>query len=238
MSARRSLENNADRAKAAAAAIVVNLILAIALITGLALHNERRREEILETFDVAVPPPPAPPPPVIEEQQATDAKNRSEGAPGKKSEPSPVVERPSPIPRPSPVVAAPTAGTGSAASAGNADRGVGPGAGGSGSGRGGGGSGTGGIGTEARLLGGNRSRLPSRMLRDIPQQGGFAHLLLSVGTSGTVTSCDVLTSSGFPTIDEALCSVMRRGSRWQPARDRAGQPITVKVRYTATWSKD
>lgn len=236
MSARRSLENNADRAKAAAAAIAVNLVLALALITGLALHIERRREEILETFDVAIPPPPSPP--AIRKRQATEAKNQSEGAPGKKSQQSPVVARPSPIPRTSPVVAAPTPGTGSETLAGNANRGVGPGAGGSGSGSGGGGAGAGGISTEARLLGGNRSRLPSRMLRDIPQPGGFAHLLLSVGTSGTVTNCDVLTSSGFPAIDEALCSVMRRGSRWQPARDRAGQPIPVKVRYTATWSKD
>jgi protein TonB len=86
-------------------------------------------------------------------------------------------------------------------------------------------------------LGGNRSRLPSRLLRDIPRPGGYAHLLLTVGTVGKVTGCEVLTSSGFEVIDQALCDVMIRNSRWQPARDRAGQPITVKVRYTATWNK-
>jgi hypothetical protein len=31
---------------------------------------------------------------------------------------------------------------------------------------------------------------------------------------------------------------MIRQSRWSPARDRQGRPITVKVRYVAVWSKD
>ena len=234
MSARRSLETNADRAKAAAAAVAVNLFLGLALITGLALRDERRREEMLETFDVALSPPP---PPAIEEKTAENAKRDPQGAPGRKAEPSPVVALPSPIPRPTPVIAAPTPGAGNAASSGNSDRGTGPGAGGTGTGTGGGGSGAGGIGSEARLLGGNRSRLPSRMLRDIPQSGGYAHLLLTVGAAGRVTGCEVLTSSGFEVIDQALCGVMIRNSRWQPARDRAGQPLTVKVRYTATWNK-
>lgn len=221
--------------KAAAAAVAVNLFLGLALITGLALRDERHHEDMLETFDVALPPPP--PPPAVE-KKPSQAKREPEGAAGKKSEPSPVVAPPSPIPRPTPVLVAPNPGTGSAPSSGNSNRGTGTGAGGSGSGRGGGGAGVGGIGSEARLLGGNRSRLPSRMLRDIPQPRGYAHLLLTVGVSGKVTACEVLTSSGFDVIDQALCGVMTRSSSWQPARDRAGQPITVKVRYTATWSKD
>jgi hypothetical protein len=53
-----------------------------------------------------------------------------------------------------------------------------------------------------------------------------------------VTACEVLTSSGFNVIDKALCDVMLRSSRWQPARDRDGREIAVNVRYTATWSKD
>ena len=87
-------------------------------------------------------------------------------------------------------------------------------------------------------MGGNRSRLASSLVRALPQDGGYAHLLLTVGPTGWVSGCEVLTTSGYGSIDEALCGVMTRNSRWQPARDRAGQPITVKVRYTATWSKN
>ena len=235
MSSRHSFETRSDRARAAAAAIAVNLFLGVAFVTGLALRSEQRGDDTLETFDVIVPPPE---PPVVERESASSSKSEAEGAVGKKAEPSPVVALPAPIPRPSPIIAAPAPGIGSAVSTGNADRGTGPGAGGSGSGSGGGGSGAAGIGSEAKLLGGNRSRLPSSLLRAVPQQGGYAHLLLTVGEAGRVTGCDVLTSSGFPAIDQALCGVMVRNSRWKPARDRAGQPIAVTVRYTATWSKN
>ena len=232
---RRSLESRSERAQAALAAIAVNLFLGIAFVTGLALRAERQRSEALETFDVI--PPPSPPEPIAEPRPAEEAEAEPAGAAGKKAEASPVVALPTPIPRPSPVVAAPIPGTGNAPSSGNADRGTGPGAGGSGSGSGAGGSGAGGIGTEAKLLGGNRSRLPSSLVRPLPQDGGYAHLLLTVGPAGKVSGCEVLTTSGYGAIDQALCGVMTRNSRWQPARDRAGQPITVKVRYTATWSK-
>lgn len=232
---RRSLATRGERARAAAAAIAVNLFLGVAFVTGLALREERRATESLETFDVAIPPPP---PPAIEQPEEEDKAPESEGAEGRRAEASPVVAQPSPIPRPTPVVSAPVPATGSSASSGNAERGTGPGSGGSGSGSGGGGSGGGGIGTEARLLGGNRSRLPSGLLRSIPQERGYAHLLLTIGPDGRVPGCDVLMSSGFPAIDQALCSVMVSQSRWSPARDRAGQPIPVKVRYTATWSKN
>jgi hypothetical protein len=53
-----------------------------------------------------------------------------------------------------------------------------------------------------------------------------------------VTDCSVLQGSGSAEVDQALCGLMVRQSRWAAARDRQGRPITVKVRYTATWSKD
>lgn len=222
-----------ERAKAALGAVLVNGALGLAFLTGLALrHDERRREAPLETFDVTVPPPP---PEVAVEPKPDSPKPEPEGAAGRKA--SQVAAPPTPLPTPQPAPERPS--TGSAATSGNADRGSGPGAGGTGSGSGGGGAGSGGgIGSEARLLGGNRARLPSSLLRTIPQERGYAHLLLSVGPAGRVTGCDVLTSSGFAAIDQALCAVMVQRSRWQPARDRAGEPITVQVRYTATWSRD
>ncbi|HEX6218991.1 MAG TPA: energy transducer TonB, partial [Sphingomicrobium sp.] len=63
-------------------------------------------------------------------------------------------------------------------------------------------------------------------------------LWLTVAESGRATECSVLQSSGDAQVDQALCSLMLRQSRWAPARDRQGRPITVKLRYTATWRKD
>lgn len=233
---RRGLATRGERARAAAAAIAVNLFLGIAFVTGLALREDGRPADSLETFDVALPPPP--PPPVVEKPQAVEAAPKKEGAEGRKAEASPVVAQPSPIPRPTPVVAAPMPAAGTQASAGAGERGSGPGSGGSGTGGGGGGDGGGGLGSEAQLLGGNRARLPSSLLRTIPQERGYAHLLLTVGPEGRVGGCEVLTSSGYAAVDQALCGVMMSRSRWAPARDRAGRPVTVKLRYTATWSKN
>ncbi len=101
--------------------------------------------------------------------------------------------------------------------------GTGPGAGGSGTGRGGGGSGGGGgIGAEARLLGGNSAKLPSRLLRVFAADRGYGHLLLTVAEAGRVTDCSVLQSTGDARVDQALCNLMIRQSRWEPARDRQG----------------
>jgi protein TonB len=232
MTRHRFAQTGRERAQALVAAIAINLGLGAAFVAGLAFRAEQRGERVIDMFDISLPPPP---PPTAIERPKADAPNKPEGAAGKKAEASPVVALPSPIPAPSPVVAAPVPAQGNAASAGAATAGSGPGAGGSGSGAGGGGSG--GIGTEARLLGGHRARLPRALLRAIPQDQGYAHLLLTVGTAGRVTNCRVLTSSGYPAIDAALCDVMVNQSRWSAARDRAGRPIAVDIRYTGTWTK-
>ena len=187
-------------------------------------------------IDVKQLPEPEPPPP-----EEPGRAEQEEGAAGKKAEPTPV-ETPKPrieVPAKPPVAAAPVAGTGSATTAGAATAGTGPGAGGSGTGRGGGGGGGGGgIGTEARLLGGNSSRLPSRLLRGFAADRGYGHLWLTISESGQVSDCSVMQSTGDAQVDQALCGLMMRQSRWSPARDRQGNPISVKLRYTATWNKN
>lgn len=188
-------------------------------------------------IDIEKPPDPQPPP-----EETVGRIEWEEGAAGRKAEPTPIVA-PKPmieIPAKPPVAAAPIAGTGSATTAGASTAGTGPGAGGSGSGRGGGGSGGGGggIGSEAKLLGGNSAKLPGRLLRPFAVDRGFAFLLLTIAESGRVTDCSVIQTTGEAPVDEALCNLMIRQSRWEPARDRQGQPISVKVRYTATWKKD
>lgn len=220
-----------DRAKSAAAAAAIHVVFGAAFLTGLALQPERGVNDSLKTFDVKEPPPP--PPPTIESTQQK-AKQLPALA-GESADPSPVVAPPARIPTAQPIAAVPIAGTGSSSNAGADASGSGTGAGGSGTGRGGHG---GGIGTEARLLSGHRARLPRQLLRPFAADGGYAHLLLTVSNSGRVTACGVTQGTGSADVDQALCQVMIQQSRWSVARDTLGRPITVHVRYTATWSKN
>jgi protein TonB len=226
-----------DKAKA-----IVGVAIVYAMLVGAALLMPSdsplgvRESDPTVLIDVKEIPQPQPPPP-----EEPGKANLEEGAAGRKAEPTPIVA-PEPaiaLPAKPPVVAAPVAGTGSAATAGAAETGTGPGAGGSGTGRGGGGSGGGGgIGTEARLIGGNSAKLPSRLLRPFTADRGYGYLTLTVGETGRVTDCGVVQSTGNAEVDQALCNLMIRQSRWEPARDRQGNAISVKVRYTATWTKN
>ena len=233
----RANPSRPDRAKAIAAVVAVHAAIGALILASPGTVSMITESDPTVLIDIREPPPPPPPQP----QPQADRAKEEEGAAGRKAEPTPVVA-PKPrivVPAKPPVVAAPVAGTGASASAGAATSGTGPGAGGSGSGRGGGGSGDGGgIGAEARLLGGNSSRLPAHLLRQFAADRGYGHLWLTISERGRVTDCNVLQTTGDARVDQALCSLMIRQSRWAAARDRRGNPITVKVRYTATWSKD
>ncbi len=233
----RAEPSPSDRVKAIASVVAIYALMLGALLlvrTDAPTRMDGGDPTVL--IDVKELRPPEPPP-----ETDPGKAEEEEGAAGKKAEPTPVVA-PKPaiqIPARPPVVAAPFAGTGSATTAGAATTGTGPGAGGSGTGRGGGGSGGGGgIGSDVRLLGGNSAKLPSSLLRVFAADRGYAHLWLTVVETGRVTDCNVLQSTGDSQVDQALCSLMIRQSRWAPALDKQGRPISVKVRYTATWSKD
>jgi len=232
----RARPSRADRFKAVAG---VTLVYAVMIGALLLVRNDtsRRAAEISPPVLIDIQEPPPPPPPQIESGKAKD----EEGAAGKRAEPTPVVA-PEPrivLPAKPPVVAAPVAGTGSSPNAGAATAGTGPGAGGSGTGRGGGGTGGGGgMGSDARLLGGNSARLPARLLRQFAADRGYAFLWLTIADTGRVTDCSVLQGTGNAELDQALCAMMVRKSRWAAARDTLGRPITAKVRYTATWYKN
>ena len=237
MSRYRAEPSRPDKAKAVAGVVVVYAVIvgaALMMPSDSPLRQAENEPTVL--IDVKQPPEPQPPP-----EEDPGKAEEEEGAAGKKAEPTPIVA-PKPVielPAKPPVPAAPIAGTGSATTSGAATTGTGPGAGGSGTGRGGGGSGGGGgIGSEARLLGGNSARLPSRLLRVFTADRGFGHFWLTISESGRVTGCSVMQTTGDAQVDQALCSLMIRQSRWAPARDRQGRPIPVQLRYTATWSKD
>jgi periplasmic protein TonB len=231
----RSHPSRPDRAKAIAGVVAVYAVIVGAMLLVRTDTSPRTVESIPPVL-IEVTEPPIPPP-----QPEPGKAKEEEGAAGKKDEPTPIVA-PQPkivIPAKPPVAAAPVAGTGLSPNAGAATAGTGPGAGGSGTGRGGGGSGgAGGIGSDARLLGGNSAKLPSHILRQFAADRGFGFLLLTISETGRVSDCNVLQSAGSPEVDQALCNLMLRKSRWAPARDKQGNPISVKLRYTATWSKD
>lgn len=223
-------QSRPEKAKAAAAAVVIHLAIGAAFLTGLATDVAQRQTDALQTFDVAPPPPP-----VINVEPDDSAPSGDPGESGRKAEPTPVVA-PEPeiaVPATPPIAAAPIAGQGAAPSAGAAAAGTGTGAGGRGQGLGGSG-----IGTEARLLSGNRSGIAGRLLRQLGDDRGYAHLLLTVAATGRVTECKAIQGSGSAEVDRHLCGIMIRQSRWAPARDLQGRPLTVQVRYTSTWSRD
>ncbi len=235
-----------NRAKAAALVVVLHVALGFALVLGLAGDRVRHVVEGLATFDVREAPPPAelPPPPRAQPEAAQD----EAGTPDLRATPAPVVA-PDPalrLPVPSPVPTSdertPIAGADASAGA-AAVPGAGRGAGGAGSGLGGGGTGAagtgqgGGLGSPARLVGGNRARLPSSFLRALGIPRGQASLLLTIAPTGQVLDCRVTAGSGSAELDGELCRIMLNQSRWEPARDRSGRPVTVQVGYTSTWNR-
>lgn len=232
----RAEPSRSDKAKAIAGVFLVYVAIVSAVLMMPADSPTTIREsEPAVLIDVREMPEPQPPP-----EQLSGKAELEEGAAGKKADPTPVVA-PKPrvkVPSKSPVVAARVRGEGNAATAGAADEGTGPGAGGAGSGTGGGGTGAGGIGSKARLLGGNSAKLPSWLLRQFVADKGFGLLLLTISETGRATDCYVLQSTGEGQVDAALCGLMVRQSRWEPARNQQGQPIATKIRYTATWKKN
>lgn len=237
MGSYRNLPTRADRAKAILAVAAVHVGMAgLLLLGGDAADPPKTGQPPTQLIDVTLPPPPPPPPP----PEPAAKPEREEGAAGRKAEPSPIVLPPPRIalPTPNPLPVAPVAGIGSARSAGTASAGTGPGAGGSGDGRGSGGAGGSGIGSDVRLLGGHRAKLPAWLLAQFGTDRGTAQLLLTIAGTGRVSDCGVLQSSGSGEVDQALCNVMVRSSRWEAARDFQGRPISVQIRYTAIWSKN
>lgn len=242
------VRDRSDRGKAAVLVAALHAALGAALLWGLAGGSAKRAVEALKSFDVRDPPlavkEEPPPQPAREAGQDQPAPADLKARPAPVVAPAPAIPLPLPSPVPTADEAAPV--TGSAPSAGAAAvPGPGTGAGGAGSGFGGGGAGgagTGGsggsLGVEARLLRGMQSRLDSRLLDTLAGNRGELPMALTVGASGRVTRCVPLGTTGNPALDGELCRRMAERSRWSPARDRAGRPVPVSVRYTATWSRN
>lgn len=225
-------QTNPDRAKAAAAALLVHVAIGAAFLTGLVTSVSRQPSEALQTFDVTEPPPP----PVVEIEEES-APRGDPGEAGKKAEPTPVVA-PKPeieVPARPPVAAAPIPGQGAAPSAGAAAAGTGTGAGGTGSGLGGGGSGGSGAGfTPPRQI----RKIPDREYRRISASGirnGSVAVRIVVSPEGRAASCRTARSSGDPSVDALVCQLTQQYVRYRPARDAAGRAVSWELTWEPYW---
>ncbi|MEO7813839.1 MAG: hypothetical protein ABIR87_00125 [Sphingomicrobium sp.] len=216
-----------DRAKAAAAVLLIHLVLGAALLTGLAIHIDQRRDTSLATFDIQPPPPPPP----TDRKLAPSAKSTPAPA-GQKASPSPIVAPPAKLPVEQTVAAASIAGLGAASSAGAAASGSGTGAGGAGNGLG---AGAGMVG--ALLLNGALTRGDYQQIADLGSSRGNAELLLLVNKFGRVERCRALASSGNAQVDAALCQLLTQRARFAPAHSADGTLYYQDVHYFPRWSR-
>jgi protein TonB len=58
---------------------------------------------------------------------------------------------------------------------------------------------------------------------------GTVQAKLTVSTSGRVSGCEIIRSSGHKSLDDATCSILQRRARFTPARAADGQPIASTV---------
>jgi protein TonB len=58
---------------------------------------------------------------------------------------------------------------------------------------------------------------------------GTVQAQLTVDTTGRVSGCKVIRTSGYASLDDATCSILQRRARFKPATDDAGKPIESTV---------
>ena len=57
------------------------------------------------------------------------------------------------------------------------------------------------------------------------KEQGAVGTRIDIARDGKVTSCSIISSSGFPRLDEQTCNIVRRRARYRPAQDANGEPI-------------
>lgn len=185
---------------------------------------------VLSTFTVAVTAPEEPPPsePAVDEGAA--------GAAGERATPRPVTAPPPRLPRPEETQLPRVSSTGEESSSGAAAAGEGTGGAGSGLGTGSGGSGSGSGGAAATGPVLIRSITDARLF-PVPPGGRAARVgqsvivKLIVSPQGRVSQCSVYRPSAFPETDAAVCRLAPEQLRFEPARDRAGNPVAAPFYY-------
>lgn len=215
--------------------IVLIVLLHIAALYGLARAfapdiTASVEKSVVAAFTVTVTTP-AEDMPVTEPEPDEGA----QGDPGEKAVPKPVSAPKTKIPvKPTP--APPTTAEGDELDAGARDSGDGTGADGSGLGTGSGreGSGTGGVAATKPVLIQSITNVRSF---PVPPGGREARIgksvivRLIVSPQGRVTGCSIYQASPFPETDARVCELAYDQIRFEPARDRNGNPVAAPFLY-------
>ncbi|MCW6533098.1 energy transducer TonB [Sphingomonas lycopersici] len=192
---------------------VLHIALGYAFVTGLAYQYVKKVSEKLNTFDVEEPPPPPPdePPPPPPDVKV---------APPPVVTPPPIVQAPTTVappvittpvpPPPRPVVVAPPPAPPPPPRV-----------------------------SQAAVAKGNpgqyfsQDNYPPSALR--AGEEGRVVAMLTIGTDGRVSECEVTTSSGSAALDQATCRIAKSRVRYSPAKDENGQPIASRQTLPVRW---
>jgi len=68
------------------------------------------------------------------------------------------------------------------------------------------------------------------------RQYGTVKYRLTIDATGKPTACHLMGSSGYSSLDEKTCPLIRNATRFDPARDDAGKDIASDLDGTFTWS--
>jgi len=229
-----------DRLTSATAVVLLHVIVGFGLLNAFGISAddiERSVARNLNVIAVALPTLADDKPKVAAqapEGAASAANLKNTSAP--REAPKRLVKIPSKVALP----AAPKAGKGQENDAGAANTpGAGTGAGGVGSGFGSGnigdGTGGGGVAARARLISGRISNADYPPSARAARQGGTVMAHFTVGADGRARKCRVVTSSGNADIDATTCRLIEQRFRFEPARNKAGQPITDVTGWQQTW---
>ena len=190
----------------------IHLALGYAFVTGLAYQYVKKVSEKLNTFDVEEPPPPPPdePPPPPPDMPVV---------PPPVVTPPPIVQAPTqappiittPVPPPPRPVEAPPPPPPPAPPR---------------------------VSQAAVAKGNpgqyfNSDNYPPSALRAGEQ--GRVVAMLTIGTDGRVSDCEVSTSSGSAALDQATCRIAKSRVRYSPAKDENGQPIASRTSLPVKW---
>jgi protein TonB len=74
---------------------------------------------------------------------------------------------------------------------------------------------------------------PEDALRN--EETGRTTVSLSIGTTGRVTGCSVISSSGSRSLDSATCRILTSRARFNPAKLSNGEPTTDTYTQTIVW---
>jgi protein TonB len=74
---------------------------------------------------------------------------------------------------------------------------------------------------------------PARAMRE--EREGTTGFRVTYGADGKITSCDVTSSSGHADLDAETCKLIQRRGRFNPGKDRAGNPTGGSYSNRIRW---